>query len=1036
MDVVRFSIEKPVPVMVGIILVVLFGLVGLFNMPYQLSPTVIEPEITVTTLWPGATPYEVEKDILNEQEKVLKGIPGLVEMEGSAMNNRGTVTLRFKVGTDVDNAVLRISNKLDEVPSYPENVERPVILATGAAASPVIWVVLKSEEENPVPAYHYKTFFENEIRQYLERVEGVAELFVGGGTEQEMHITVDPERLASYRLTVTDLIQALRAANRNVSAGTMGVGRRDYRIRTVGQFNSIEDVENVVIRSTGQQRMRVKDIAEVRFGYAKPNMAIISNAKEGISLGVKPEPGTNILELTDRVEEVVLWLNENRLQGEGVYLDWVYDQRPYIRGAIDLVRKNIFIGGALAVLVLLLFLRSLSATVVVASAIPISIIGTFIFMNAMGRNLNVVSLAGISFAIGMLVDSAIVVLENIDRHRKMNKSPFQAAYDGTREVWGAIFASTLTTVAVFLPVLFVKEEAGQLFQDIAIAVTFAILLSLTVSVTVIPMLSNLLFGLSFRKVFKGVGGALGHTGDRIVEGIMGLVGICLKTRLTQLATIAVLTGLSIGSVKVLMPQMEYLPLGNRNFVLNILIPPPGLSYEEKMEMGEEIFRQVMPHYQDGHKGLPGIKNMFYVATEWITLFGATSQQEQKAGQLVPLFTRIIHSLPGVFGVSNQAGIFETRFGRGRTIDVDLSGEDIQKVIRAGGAMFGILMKEIPQAQVRPIPSLELLYPEIRFHPIRDRLIALGMNSDDLGVAIDVLMDGRKIGEFKQEGKKGIDLVLKASKEEIATPEELAMAPLVTPRGDILPVNSLARVTRTTGISEMRHLERKRTVTLQVTPPKWIPLEQAMETIEEKVFPLLRKQNLLQEIDVGLSGAADKLTETRNALQWNFILAALIVYLLMSALFGNFLYPLVIMFTVPLAAAGGFVGLSLVNLFSTQPLDVLTMLGFVILIGVVVNNAILLVHQSLVNVREYGMELKEAILDSTRIRIRPIYMSACTSIFGMLPLVVRPGPGSELYRGLGSVVLGGIALSTVFTIFVIPSLLLFFIRMEKTAGAGR
>ena len=298
------------------------------------------------------------------------------------------------------------------------------------------------------------------------------------------------------------------------------------------------------------------------------------------------------------------------------------------------------------------------------------------------------------------------------------------------------------------------------------------------------------------------------------------------------------------------------------------------------------------------------------------------------------------------------------------------------------------------------------------------------------------MEGRKIGEFKQEGKKKIDLVLMGSGEAIPNPEALYEALLVTPRGDVLPASSLVEMERTTGVSELRHLERQRTVTLQLTPPAEIPLQVAMETIESKVVAPLEAQGMLAGLDVNMSGAADKLTQTRQVLQWNFVLAALIVYLLMSALFGNFLYPLVIMFTVPLAGAGGFIGLQLVNLLiAPQSFDILTMLGFVILIGVVVNNAILIVHQSLVNVREYGMEQMEAIRDATRTRIRPIYMSASTTIFAMMPMVVFPGPGSELYRGLGSVILGGLALSTVFTIFVIPALLAFFIRMEKGGADG-
>ena len=1052
MDVVKSSINKPVPVTVGIILVVMFGLIGLLDMPYQLSPTVTEPEIAVETLWLGATPYEIEREIIEAQEKVLKGIPGLVEMESSSFNDRGSVTLRFRIGTDVDDALLRVSNKLNEVPSYPENVEKPVITATGAASSPVIWMVLRPVEGNTVPIYHYQTFFEDEIRQYLERVEGVADLFTGGGTKREMQIVVDPGELASYGLTIREVIDALRAENVNVSAGVMGIGRRDYRIRTVGQFNSIEEIEQVVLRSTGQRRITLGDVARIDIGHEELTVAMLQNGEQGIAFGVQPEPGTNILALTNRVQATVDWLNQGKLAREKVYLHWAYDQRPYISGAIGLVRQNILIGGFLAVTVLLLFLRRVSSTVVVATAIPISVIGTFIFMSALGRNLNVVSLAGISFAVGMLLDNAIVVLENIDRHRRMGKSPFASAHDGTMEVWGAILASTLTTVAVFLPVIFVEEEAGQLFKDIAIAVTCAILLSLCVSVSVIPMLSNQLFRLSAGRWFSRRGGEaegeedapgrrrlsdrIAALGGRIQDLIMGAVGLAVRNWRTRLVTIGGLTAFSILSVVLLMPKMEYLPEGNRNFVMNILIPPPGLSYEEKLAIGKKVFQDTAPYFRKDHEGVAGIHNMFYVGADMIMIFGAMSQHEQRAGELVPVFTRIINSIPGMFGVSKQAGIFQTRLGQGRTIDVDISGEDLNGVIGAAGAMFGMLMGELPGSQIRPIPSLETLYPEVRFLPLRDRLRAVGLNAADLGIALDVLMEGRKIGEFKEEGKKKIDLVLMGAGEAIPNPEALYEALLVTPRGDVLPVSSLVEMERTTGVSELRHLERQRTVTLQLTPPAEIPLQVAMETIESKVVAPLEAQGMLAGLDVNMSGAADKLTQTRQVLQWNFVLAALIVYLLMSALFGNFLYPLVIMFTVPLAGAGGFIGLQLVNLFiAKQSFDILTMLGFVILIGVVVNNAILIVHQSLVNVRAYGMEQMEAIRDATRTRIRPIYMSASTTIFAMLPMVVFPGPGSELYRGLGSVILGGLALSTVFTIFVIPALLAFFIRMEKGGADG-
>jgi HAE1 family hydrophobic/amphiphilic exporter-1 len=1028
MDFIGFSIKKPVTILVGVILVVLFGIIGLLRMPYQLSPTVTEPEITVTTSWRGATPYEIERDIIEEQEKVLKGIPGLVEMESDSLNGQGTVTLRFSIGTDVDNALLRVSNKVNEVKAYPEGVDRPVISATGSATSPVIWMIMKTEEGNPRGIDTYKTFFEDEVKQHLERVEGVADLFVGGGRAEEMHVVVDAGRLAAYGLTINEMINALRAENANVSAGTMGVGRRDFRIRTTAEFKSPEDIESVVLRSTGQRRVLLGDVAEVRHGYAKKDTAMIHNGEDGMAVGIMPEVGTNILDMTDRVYDVVQWLNAEKMRPRGIYIDWVYDQRPYINGAINLIRQNILIGAILATIALLLFLRSFRSTAIVMTAIPISVIGTFVVMHLMGRNLNVVSLAGIAFAVGMLVDSAIVVIENIDRHRKMGKSPFDAAYDGTAEVWGAILASTLTTVAVFLPVVFLEEEAGQLFRDIAIAVVSAITLSLFVSISVIPMFSKQIFSLTKGKKKAGKGLLVGF-GSKAIDAITALVARAIATSVSRLVTVVSLTAAALIIAFALFPKMEYLPQGNRNLVISILVPPPGLSYEERQEIGENFMRGAQPHMGKDHGGLPGIDNMFYVGAQGIMLSGAISTHEQRAGELLPLFNRLIFSNPGMFGISMQAGIFQTRLGRGRTVEVNLSGNDLGGIVQSAGMMFGKLSEVMPNAQVRPVPSIEMLFPEVRIVPDRNRLKANAMSAQDLGVAVDVLMDGRDIGDFKQEGKKKIDLVLLTSEERIDTPEALYASLVATPKGDVVPVSSLASLERTTGITQIRHLERNRTVTLEVSPPLDIPLQSATEIIGSDVIKPMKEGGMLRGVDVGISGAADKLAETREALQWNFVLAALIAYLLMAALFGNFVYPLVIMFSVPLAAAGGFIGQSMLNVFVVSRMDILTMLGFVILIGVVVNNAILIVHQSLNNVRYHGMEYRDAVLEAVRVRLRPIYMSASTSIFGMLPLVLFPGAGSELYRGLGSVILGGIAVSTVFTVFVVPSLLMFVIRME-------
>jgi HAE1 family hydrophobic/amphiphilic exporter-1 len=423
--------------------------------------------------------------------------------------------------------------------------------------------------------------------------------------------------------------------------------------------------------------------------------------------------------------------------------------------------------------------------------------------------------------------------------------------------------------------------------------------------------------------------------------------------------------------------------------------------------------------------------MFYVGSEGFMIAGAISEHWDRAGDLLPFFTRLIYSIPGMYGVSLQPGIFESGIGEGRAIKLNISGDSLDRIVAASGTLFGMIRGALEGGQIRPVPSIELTYPETRVIPDRDRLRANQMSTQDLGIALDVLMDGRVVGDFKQEGKKKIDLILKAADRDIPTPQALYQSTLATPGGRVLPISSLASLEETTGMALIRHLERARTVTLQITPPKAMPLQTAMEIIEQDILPKVSSMGLLEGLQVDMSGAADKLVETREVLQWDFLLASLIAYLLMASLFGNFIYPLIIMLTVPLAGAGGFIGLKLLNIFVVpQPMDVLTMLGFVILIGVVVNNAILIVHQALNNFHQGGMDYREAVLESTRSRLRPIYMSATTSICGMLPLVLIPGAGSELYRGLGSVILGGLAVSTIFTIFVIPAILIFVIRLEK------
>lgn len=1033
MDFIKFSIAKPVTVIVGVLLIVLFGLVSFTSIPYQLSPRVSKAAVTVRTSWPGATPYEIERDIIEEQEKALKGLVGLEEMESISSDGQGSITLRFKMGEDMDDALLRVSNKLDEVTLYPENAFKPRLSASDERGQAVAYLSLMPLPGNPRHIYTYKNYFENNIRQFIERVDGVSSVRLSGGQAYEMQIKIKPEKLAAYRVTIDQVIAALRGENINISAGSLGVGRRDYRIRAVSEFRSPADISNVIVTSDRQHTIRVADLADVDFGYSKPTSPSLQNGKPAMTVFVQAEPDANVLDLTDRIEAAVGELNV-LLAEDGLHLEWMADQRGYIQGSIDLLQQNILVGGSCAIFILLLFLRSFASTLVVATAIPISIIGTFIFMKAFGTTLNIVSMAGIAFSVGMLVDNAIVVLENIDRHRKMGKTPFAAAHEGTQEVWGAVLASSLTTIAVFLPVIFLKQEVGMLFRDIAIAVTCSVALSLVVSITVIPMFSRLLFENRYIHRLESKTGresVITRAGHGLSTGIMKLIGATTHNFATRAITIVGLSAGAFFTAYALLPKMEYLPQGNRDFIMNMLIPPPGLSYEARMEIGQYIFDYLEPYFEPGYEGYPGIKRAFFMSMGPMMICGMVSADGPRTRELITLSRKMMADIPGVMGISTQAGVFSQGMGRGRAIDVNISGNSIEEMIAATSEMMGAISAAIPDVQIRPNPALELMFPEIQFVPNGEALRASGMTAQQFGIALDVIMDGRDIGDFKREGEKKIDLILKVADVHIETPEDVADALLPTPTGMTVPVSALSTMVRTNGLASIRHLERNRTFSLEVTPPYSITIQEAMEIVQDEVIPQLRAQGVLDGMTVTLGGTADKLTQTRRALQWNFLLAIAITYLLMSALFGNFVYPLVILFTVPLAGAGGFIGLRLVDTFiAPQHLDILTMLGFIILVGVVVNNAILIVHQSLNNIRFRGMQHREAVTEATRSRLRPIYMTAATSIFGMLPLVVWPGTGSELYRGLGSVVLGGLAMSTIFTVFLIPSLLMFFIGMEK------
>ena len=1047
MGLIRLAIERPIAVVAAVLMILIFGVLALQRIPIQLTPDVRKPVITVTTYWSGGSPIEMEREVINRQEEVLKGVQGVSKIESRSQDGRGILTLEFEIDSDMNKSLLMVSNRLNQISDYPAEANKPLIDTSGLEDNPIAWFILTRLPGNNRALESYGDFAENVIQDRLERVAGVSRTNLYGGSENEMRIIVDPDKLARYRLTVPDLVSALRLANVSISAGDINEGKRRYIVRTEGELQTVNQIRSVVLTSTNTEtrggigRVTIGDVADVRFTFKEPRAKIRFLGDEAIAINAVRATGANVIKTMAGISKAIDELNSYAVPQAGLTIEQVYDETIYINSAISLVQQNIYVGGTFAVLILIAFLRSFRATLIISMAIPVSVVASFVAMAAMGRSINVISLAGIAFAVGMVVDAAIVVLENIFRHRENGLPAHEAALQGTRQVWSAVMVSALTTVLVFVPILVMQLEAGQLFRDIAVAISVAVLMSLLVSITMIPALS--------KRLLKDTRPPASRIALPIIDGVargvarllLGYTGLITKSRVASaLVVIGLVFGTGTASY-LFLPKMEYLPEGNRNLIFGVMLPPPGYNLDTMNSIAMRIEDKVRhlwasvtgPIAEPGKP--PKIGNFFFVALPNMAFFGAGAVDRTRVAELIPVLTETLYDEPGTFGFFNQPSLFSREIGGARTVALDISGSDLEAVITVAQKAAGIVGSIFPRSdghQMRPKPGLVLGAPEVRIYPNRVLLADNGVSAIALGQSIDAFNDGLRVAEITVDGRR-IDLTLRGLEDKIDRTQGLANLPVVTADGRILPVSSLADIEITVGPTEVRHLERERTVTLQIMPAPSVALEEAIEMVQTQVIDKIAADGLPPGITLSLSGTADQLSQTFEAMMINFIVAIVIVYLLMAVLFESFLYPFIIMLSVPTAAAGGVLGLGLLNLLYFQPLDMLTLLGFIILVGIVVNNAILLVHQTLYHMRTEAMAVRDAILEATRNRLRPIFMSTLTSVFGMLPLVLVPGAGSELYRGLGSVVIGGLSLSAILTLLMVPALLSLFVSQKETSA---
>ncbi len=1047
----RFAIEKPLIIAVAVLIICLFGLLAIFRVPIQMIPDLDVRIVTVITQWPGATPQDVEKEIIIEQEEYLRRIPGLERMISRATTGRAQIELEFPYGVEVNEVLIRVNNALTQVPGYPENVDEPRLVTSTVSNAPFLFFLTRPLPGNPldVNMVEMRDFLEDHVRVQIERVQGVSEVVIYGGAERQIKVYVDPVKLAERQITLSEVRNAIRARNRDVSGGDLDSGKRRYLLRTVGRFATTEDIENMVITQRDGAFIRLRDL-----GYAELSTFEIQNYSYGngipnISIGVRRQIGSNVVEVKEDVVKKAEQLNGSLLKERGLYMALYADDVGYVTDSVVNVRKNLVIGALLATVVLFLFLRTPSATLIGAIGIPICTLAAFLGLLVSGRTINVISLAGVAFAIGMTLDNSIVVLENIYRHMASGKQRRRAAIDGVAEVWPALLASTLTTVFVFLPIIFIKQEAGQLYSDIAVAISASILMSLLVATLVVPTLCSRF--LTPNRVEMSARSGLYAAGQRVGEALLRFVNWLMETvtrRLALVAVVACITLLIFASI----PKAEYLPEGEEPKLFVQMFAPPGYNIDEMHTIYKDLEDYLVPYvgqnpgqYARGESELPGLNYVVgYAAASRNFLIPEVTSIGQ-ANDLLDIIVEKIREIPGIHAFASRGSIFSSSWGGSRSINLELSGTDLVSLFDAGLKAFVQAQSVFENPQIRPEPStLALGQPLVEVRPDWERASELGLDVGDLGYSIWAFSDGAFVDEFFL-GDEKIDIFLYSTGGTIRQPEDVADIMLYSPQGGMVPLSAVAEVRQTVNTETIRRVDSNRTITLGIIPPRDIPLEQGVDMVRRGIIDELKASGEIgDDISMRITGASDLLAATRNALKGNFIVAVFISYLLLVAIFSHWGYPLLVMTTVPVGIGGGLIGLWLLNAAGGnlsllglsniyQPFDVITMLGFLILIGTVVNNPILIIDRTMRNIRTRGMVSVDAVMESVRARLRPIMISSITTIFGLSPLVFNPGAGTELYRGLGAIVMFGLLFSTLITLTFMPTLLSLALQFRERLG---
>ena len=1051
------AIARPVTVCMVTIAAMLFGSISLDRLGLTLLPELTYPTLTIRTEFDGAAPAEVEEQVTRRIEQRVGVVNGVRKMHSISAAGQSDVILEFRWGADMDMASIEVREKLDLV-RLPIELDKPALLRLNPNLDPIyrFSLTLETADAASVDALQSLRRYADEfLKRKLDAVPGVAATIVAGGFEDEVAVFVDQSKLAQLDLTVAELGQKLQATNVNLSGGTLEDGAQEYLVRTLNQFDTIEDIRSTIIFQRGGQIIRLGDVAEVKEGQKDRDAIMRVNGLQAIEVSLYKEGDGNTVEVAANIRAEIERLTKNL--GEGMVLTPIYDQSEFIESAISEVQLAAFQGAGLAVLVLFLFLKQIRVTLIIAVTVPASVMMTFAMMRLFDISLNVMSLGGIALAVGMLMDNAIVVLENIARRREQGESLRQASETGGAEVSGAVLASTMTTIAVFLPLAFVEGIAGQLFKDQALTVTFALLASLILAVTLIPMLSALgaqseaalppsaaskpeqrqivrrIFGGFLRGVYGVLGLALSAL-RLILRPVMlgfdllyaalaqGYAQLLVRALQSPATTILISVVLLVSSGLLLNRlALELIPnISQGEFQVSLELPP-GTRIEstdaliEKVQQGLQDAESVARTYSVAGTGgrmdasaVSGGENLGR-----ITVVLAPDESGTKEARVMQQVRRVLDDEPALKYSLERPQFFTFS----TPLEIEVTGTDLDGIRSVAESLVSLMTRSGSFSDVES--TILSGYPELQIEFDQDRIAALGLTVPQVAARVVDKVKGNVPTEFTFQDKK-IDIRLRVdegARDSKADIENLIVNP---ESSEQVRLKTVAKIFEAVGPADIQRLGQQRVGIVRANPIGADLAEGAAiveQLLDEIPHPLGIKSHV--------GGQSEEMAASFNSLAFALLLALILVYLVMASLFESLLHPFVIMFTIPLAGIGAVLALVLTN----TPVSVVVFIGGILLVGIVVNNAIVLVDRVNQFRRQSGYTKLDALVAGTNERLRPIMMTTLTTVLGLLPMALGFGEAAELRTPMAVTVIGGLMMSTLLTLVVIPVVYLVLDRSE-------